>query len=148
MSLAPTGFSVEGLEDVEKVLDKLLPRQAQNLARAVNHGVASEVSKLVKKNVKPMRVSGVLSKSVAAKREKSPPDKPAAMVYIRSGKKEKYDGFYWRFVEHGTRHSAARPFVQPAIDEMRPRLSIVYREQFIKKLAAMARRHLKKVGRK
>lgn len=139
------GISVEGIDDVTKVFEQLLPRDAQNLARSVNHGVASQVAKEAK--IKAPKNTGNLKKAIAAKREKSPPDNPLALVYVRSGKKEKFDGFYWRFVEHGTKTAAANPFLQPTIDNIRPQLPSIYREQFVKKLAAMARRKLKKAGR-
>ncbi|WP_339064721.1 HK97-gp10 family putative phage morphogenesis protein [Teredinibacter turnerae] len=139
------GVVVEGVDDIVKLFNQLIPKDARNLARAVNQGVAAELAKEVRKAA-PKR-AGVLKKAVAAKRQKSPPDAPVSIVYVRSGKKEKYDGFYWRFVEHGTQNAAAHPFLQPSLDAMRPNLRGIYTEQFVKKLAAMAKRKMKKAGK-
>lgn len=136
-----------GLENIEKIFEEIAPRHARNLSRAVNHGIASEIAKKVKQNIKNNGIekTGNLRKSIKSKRRKSDPDKPVSDVVAASGKQAKNDGFYWRFIEHGTKHSSAKPFVAPAVQEIKSKLNEVYEEQFNKKLASAIRREQKKL---
>jgi len=141
-------IAVVGIDDVMKALGDMAPKYAKNLIRSTVHGVASEIAKKVKEKV-PVN-TGNLKKSVKAKRRKSPPDKPVSEVYFTAGKDAKNDGFYWRFIEHGTKgnskHNAipARPFVQPIKDEFAQKMPDIIREQFVKKLTKMTNAQLKK----
>ena len=42
-----------------------------------------------------------------------------ARVFPRQGSDQRHDGFYGRFVELGTVHMPARPFLRPALDHSR-----------------------------
>lgn len=119
---------------VDNILTEIAPREAHNLARATNHGVAGVVRNEIKK-VAP-KDSGKLKKSVKAKREKARFGVPYSTVRIGA--------FYWRFLEIGTSKIAARPFVDPTVERLRPRMADIWREQFGKKLQASLRRKAKK----
>ena len=43
------------------------------------------------------------------------------------GAKSKVDPFYWRFLEFGTKHMAARPFLQPAAERLPAAFDVVKR---------------------
>jgi len=141
-------IAVVGIDDVMKALGDMAPKYAKNLIRSTVHGVASEIAKQVKESA-PYKTNN-LKKSVKAKRRKSPPAKPVSEVYFTHGDEAKYDGFYWRFIEHGTKgndkHNAlpARPFVQPIKDEFSQKMPEIIREQFVKKLTKMTNAQLKK----
>lgn len=67
--------------------------------------------------------TGVLKNNIIIKRaeEKSEgAEKQTYLVTVRSGKfNAEGDAFYWRFVEFGTSHAAARPFMRPAFESMK-----------------------------
>lgn len=145
----PSKVEVIGLEGVNKVLKELVPKHARNLSRSLIHGLASETSKEAKKRVP--RDTGTLKKAIKAKRRKSPPDKPVSDVIVESGKKAKNDGFYWFFVEYGTGGPVPQPeqpFLRPAKDLIQANMPRIIDEQFKKKLAAAAKRELKKARKK
>jgi HK97 gp10 family phage protein len=126
---------IEGVEDIQKILDEIAPKHARNLMRTTIHGVASEITKLAKKKVP--KKTGNLKKAIKTKRKKSHPDKPVSQVYITTGRSAKYDGFYWRFVEYrtgGKTAQKARPFIRPASDYVRANFNKILKNQFGKKL--------------
>lgn len=147
---------INGIDDVKKLLDSILPRHANNIMRAVVHGVAGEAAKIAK-SIVPVD-TGDLRGAIKTKRGKSEPSKPVSYVYIQQGKGKKPDGFYWRFVEYGTGggdgshiaksvQSNAQPFLRPAADQINANLEAVMVDQFGKKLdktlARLAKKRLK-----
>jgi HK97 gp10 family phage protein len=140
---------ITGVEDVNKILSQIAPRHARNLMRATIHGVASNIAKDSKINA-PID-SGNLRKAIKAKRKKSPPDAPVSEVYIEHGRNAKYDAFYWRFVEYGTRGNTGRaehPFIRPAADKARANFKQTLTTEFGKKLEAALKREAKKRAKK
>lgn len=142
------GFEITGAADVERILKDIAPRHARNLMRATIHGVAGEIAKDAKRNA-PKR-SGLLKKSIIAKRRKSPPDAPVSTVNV-AGKDPKKLPFYWRFIEYGTggkNPQPERPFIRPAADKARANFQTVLTQQFGKKLEAALKREAKKRAKK
>jgi HK97 gp10 family phage protein len=159
------GFEITGADDVEKILKDIAPRHARNLMRATIHGVAGEIAKDAKRNA-PKR-SGLLKKSIIAKRRKSPPDAPVSTVNVE-GKDPKNLPFYWRFIEYGTRGykkgdrraggkgvakkdmapKPEQPFIRPAAEKARANFQTVLTQQFGKKLEAALKREAKKRAKK
>jgi len=130
-----------GLEDVDRMLGQLLPREANNLMRATVHGIAGEVAKDMKKRV-PMR-EGVLKKAIKTKRRRAQPGQPRSDVIITSTKNAKHNAWYWRFVEYGTsgpNPSREQPFVRPARDTAQSNIGVLLRAQFGKKLESRLKR--------
>ena len=72
---------------------------------------------------------------------------PVFLSCLISGKKAKHDGFYWRFVEHGTLGRDGQPFVQPALDAMYPKTDNLVGEMFTKKLQARFKKNLKIIAK-
>lgn len=140
------GFEITGTEDVNKILTQIAPRHARNLMRATIHGVASTIAKDAKANAP--EDTGALKKSIKAKRKKSPPDAPVSEVFVEHGGKAKYDAFYWRFVEYGTRSKAEHPFIRPAAGKARANYKQVLTAEFGKKLEAALKREAKKRAKK
>lgn len=154
-------FEIQGIKEIREVLDNLAPRHARNILKNTIYSVAAELRNDIKAAA-PVD-SGDLRKNVAAKNLRSHPDKPASVVYFKP------DGFYWRFVEHGTAPgkkgsrittnrgrsrsriqyrshpgTPARPFVMPAVNRMRTRLPQIINEKFTKALEKAVARELKK----
>lgn len=129
-------FEIQGIKDIQEVLDTLTPRHARNISKNTIYGVASELRNEVRAAA-PVH-EGELKRSVSARNEKSPPDQPVSIVYFKP------QGFHWRFVEHGTVKQPAAPFVTPAVNRMRSRLPQIINEKFTKALEKAVARELKK----
>lgn len=137
------GISVEGLDELEKVLNMMAPKAARNLMRSTIHGVASEIAKEAKR--KAPKDEGTLRKAIKAKRRRPKhPDAPFSDVIVTTGGTAKYDAFYWRFIEYGTTDQPEAPFFRPSIDLMRPQIPKIMEKQFGKKLETMLKRAAKK----
>lgn len=133
--MSESGVQLIGMDEIEDILTDLIPKEANNLSRAFVHGLAQEAAKLAKTKV-PKR-TGNLKKSIKAKRRRGKPGQPVADVIATQGKKAKHDGFYWRFVEHGTggdNPQPAQPFVRPAYDQIRANLAEYTDKVFTDKL--------------
>jgi HK97 gp10 family phage protein len=142
-------IDVEGIEEIQKVLREIPEKDAKNLVRATVRGIASEVNKEAKKRV-PVD-TGNLKKSLKVKAVRSPPFKPVFDVRAESGKSVKHDGFYWRFIEHGTggdSPSPEQPFIRPAVDLVFSKMNTLLHEMFIKKLRAAVARRKKQQAKK
>lgn len=136
-------MQVIGADDIAEVLSQFAPRVANNLAKSVIHGVASEITKKAKSKV-PKR-TGNLKKALATKRRRGKPGQPVSDVIVRQGRSAKNDGFYWRFVEYGTQNgSPEQPFIRPAKDAIFGQLDTIVEQQFKKKLIAAVNREKKR----
>lgn len=131
-------IEIEGLEDVQNMLEKIAPREARNLMRSTIAGVASEARKDIKARA-PVGNTKNLKKAVKAKRRRSPPDNPVSDVII--GK----DAFYWFMLEKGFVPGAAKQeFVRPVAHRIRAEFPRIVTQQFGKKLE----RRLKTLAKK
>lgn len=142
-----SGIKLEGLDELNDVLGRIAPKHARNLIRSTVHGAAGELRNDVKKRV-PSN-TGNLKRSIKVKRRRGSPDKPVSEVRADHGPKAKHDGFYWRFVEHGTSGGRfgpqpERPFLRPARDAFRAQYPQIVKRQFLKKFEALTKRELKK----
>lgn len=126
-------MKVTGIEDLQQMLNERAPRVARNLMRATVQGIASSIAKDAKANAPVL--TGNLKSAIKAKRSgRSKPDKPISLVTATSGKDKKHDAFYWRFVEYGTIHVPAHPFVEPAKKRAEANMSRLLKEEFCKRL--------------
>lgn len=142
-------IQIAGVEDVQTILDDLIPRHARNIMRATIHGIAQTIAKDAKLNA-PID-TGNLKRAIKAKRKRSYPDNPISEVIVTTGKNQKNDAFYWKFVERGTGGSnpqPERPFIRPASDKARANFKKTLAEEFGKKLEAAAIRESKKRAKK
>jgi HK97 gp10 family phage protein len=101
-----------GAKELSKLLKKLPVKVEKNFMRQAVRAGARVVVKDARKRVP--KNTGNLAKSlgVVSRRAKN----ITMSVKARSGKKQKNDGFYGRFIEFGTRKMAARPFLRPALE--------------------------------
>ena len=133
------GVEVVGDKEIMQILGEIAPKEARNLARSTIFGLAQRIAKGAKSRVKTD--TGNLKKSIYAKRDKSPPDKPVSSVRFKPS------GWYWRFVEYGTERGnnlEPRPFLRPAKLEVQASLKGIMREEFQKKLEKRIKAVLKK----
>lgn len=123
---------IEGIDQIQALLNERAPRAARNLMRATVQAVAQNIAKDAKANAP--KASGNLRKAIKAKRKKSPPNMPTSQVIVGEGKGEKPDAFYWKFVEYGTRFATAKPFITPAKERAKANMRAMLVEEFGKKL--------------
>ncbi len=120
-----TSVEIEGLDDLTKQLTRLvsLAKQQQYVMNAASYAlspIVKEVKRLAPKaeseyiryrngrkdKIKP----GGLKKAISRKRVKLEKSRGVALQ-IKYNK-----AFYWRFLEYGTPHMAAVPFIRPGFD--------------------------------
>lgn len=134
-------LTVDGIDELAELLEGFAPNVANNLMRATVHGVATDLAKEAKK-LAP-KDTGMLRKSIAAKRRKSKPDRPISDVIVR--RNAKYSGgYYWFLVEHGTQQNSEQPFMGPAREKLANELPGRLQQQFTKKLEQAVKREQKK----
>lgn len=126
---------VEGQKEVEKTLRKLAPRESRNLTRRLVVKVAALVRTDVRAKAREVvdRVTGNLFKAIRSKRERGRPDVFEASVTINL-KAGQPIAPHWHFIEFGTVKQRPRPFIAPTVEEWRPQMPRVYREEFGKQL--------------
>jgi HK97 gp10 family phage protein len=146
--MAQPGIRIEGLEELRELLNVMAPRAATNLLRAAVQGVAADIAAKARKNA-PVR-TGTLRKAIKAKRG-NPKDNrgmPFSDVIVEHGKNAKHDAFYWHFVEHGTKGGVKKQrFLGRALEEMRPQVPKLMREQVGVRLEKMLARAAKKAAK-
>jgi len=132
------GVVIEGLDELRETLERVAPRQAQNILRSAIHATAGKVRNSMRRRAPSDRP--VLKKSIKSVRRRVRAGALISDVVITKGRGERYDGFHWHFIEFGTRHHRAQPFIRPTVREVQPQVPMIMREEFGKKFErAMAR---------
>ena len=100
---------VEGTEELLRTLQRLHPSLAENGLRAGVGAVGREIVKEARRNLAPHRKTGNLSRSLGVSTRINRIERAVTgKARTRSGK---YDGFYGRFLEFGTRYIAPVAFL-------------------------------------
>ena len=139
-------IKTQGIEQVQDFLRDYAPKEAIKLLNNTMRAVTVEYKKEVQRRAPTHRTLN-LKKSIKVKKRKAPRYEPRFSVVFDQGKKAKHDGFYWRFVEHGTLGRDGQPFVQPALDAMYPKTDALVGEMFTKKLQARLKKNLKIIAK-
>lgn len=161
-------METEGLEELTDLLKHVAPRSANNVMRNAVMDLARDVRDEMKQRVPSD--TGTLKKAIKAKRRRAKHDELRADVEITQGKGQRYDGFYWHFVEFGTkgytagdtretssgRHRVnrnvpprpAQPFINPSAEAIRPQVPRLMREHFGKRYEKEMQRLAKRKGKK
>jgi HK97 gp10 family phage protein len=119
---ATKGVTIEGLEELHDVLLEVAPREARTILQKTVDGIAAHIADRLRARA-PVR-KGKLRAAIYSARAKAKSGKPAADVRIKA------DGFYWHFVEFGTVHARARPFIVPTVESERVRAAEKFKEDF------------------
>ena len=144
------GVELLGLDEINDILSNLIPREANNLSKAMIFGFAQHAAKEFKTKL-PTGGTGNLKRSIKAKKARSFPGKPSSYVRATRGKRSKGGGFYWRFIEHGTggkNPQSAQPFVAPVLNKMNAEMPKLVDEIFTKKLAGSVKRAKKRISKR
>lgn len=139
---AVRGVVIEGLDELQDTLLNVTPREANALLKRVTLSIAEGMAAKMRTSV-PVR-TGKLRDAIVAQQGKQRPNKPSAEVIIQSGKGAKRNAFYWHFVEFGTRHMKAEPFIVPSVESERPQVQQKFREGFGQELERTLARKAKR----
>jgi hypothetical protein len=138
-------MKITGIEDVQKILEDIAPKRATNLITATIRGIATEIKKEIKGNA-PKNTHNLI-KSLKVKKARSDKFTPVFKVVFESGNNAKYDGFYWRFIEHGQSpfgNNGHANFVRRSRLKIESNLDFYLASQFSKKLESAIKRELKR----
>ena len=130
-------FTITGIDDVNRTLQEIAPREAKNLMRVTVHDIASQIAKAAAQ--KAPSDEGDLKKGIKTKREPGSKDSVESKVRARP--------FYWSYLEYGQGPDGVEhAFFLKTLEELRPNLDRVYLEAFVKKLEARLARERKRAG--
>ena len=123
-------MKIEGLEALEKAIDKMEKRFERAMVLATREG-AKIVTKAAKENCRVE--TGNLKRSIKYKiAKRKTPGEVVAVIGPTVGKRARYDGWYGRLVENGTSKAPPHPFLRPALDNnqqvVQERIAQVYRD--------------------
>lgn len=119
---------LKGLNDIDDMLSKIAPRQAQNIMRATIHGVAGTIRDDAKKAM-PVD-EGDMRKGTKIKRERTVRGQLLSTVRVAGA-------FYWRFVEYGQGPDGVEvAMFGKAVAKYRSRQNEIFLQQFGKKFEA------------
>ncbi len=110
---------IDGLDELARVLHAMGPDLAKNALRA---GVRAG-AKVIADEARATNLddTGRTDRAIYIKhiREESTASQQTFYVGVRSGRRERKknrDAYYWRYIEFGTAHIAAHPFMRPAFE--------------------------------
>lgn len=129
-----TTMEMTGLDELRETLTDVAPREANNILRATVHGIAGLVRDAMKARV--TKLTGALAQSIKAVRRRS----PAPNVHV-SDVRVGGTAPYGLMLEWGTSKTKAQPYIVPTVEQVRPTMPRLYKEEFGEKFEkAMARR--------
>lgn len=127
-------MTIRGIDDVNRTLRMIAPREARNLMRSTVQTIATGVGKNAQQHV-PMD-DGDLYRSIKAKRERMP-DRNTVRSTVRVNRR----AFYWRFLEYGDGPDGVEhAFFFRALQNFRAEMDQIYLRVFVKKLQARLKR--------
>lgn len=145
-------MKIEGAEQTIKALASLGITKARHVIRASVRAQAADarnrvranapvhdfdaVKKEPKKGIDTVTKKGTLKKAIIAKDRKPRGNKFQSNVVITEGKSAKHDGYFWKFIEHGTIHKGAEPFIKPVEDEKKATAESDMQREFENKVEA------------
>jgi len=131
------GLQITGVEELVKNFD-LMGRDAANLARGATHKVATVVTKRAKRNAP--KSSSRLRKAIKTKRRREWKGmfRSDTIVLRGDSRADPKGAFYWHFVEFGTLHQAAQPFIGPAIKETEAEAFTIYENEVVRRTIKLA----------
>jgi len=135
---------LDGLEELDRMANRIAPKKARSLARSSVHKVAGQVRDEMRQRAP--KDDGTLRRAIFTKRERGTQDSVSSAVRIAHGKTAKHDAWYWHMVEFGTVRLLARPFIEPTVENVQPKLPNLYREEFGRRLEKELEREARKMG--
>lgn len=136
-----SGVNLVGMKDLEETLTTVSPREAKNILRRTTFGLAGVVTEKIK--ARAPRRTGKYARAIKRKRNRGTKTRVEASVVAESGKNQ--HGFKWAWLEFGTVDMAARPHIVPSVEEIRPSVPGIFRQEFgVQFQKEMAKRNKKR----
>lgn len=123
-----SGVKIEGLEELKKTLQDVMPREATNILRRTTLTIASAVRDEVRTKA-PVN-TGALRRAIKSKRDRGTKTSISASVIADAGGGRSGRGYHWHFLEFGTVKMTAQPFIVPTVEAMRSKTDEMYRKEF------------------
>ncbi len=132
--------TLTGIEDVERLLSQIAPREAKNIMRATVHDMAKKIRDDAKAGMP--EEEGTMKAATKHKRERGTPW--AVESTVRVGR----EAFYWRFLEYGDGpDGVAYDFFLRSVHGMRAMMMSTFLTSFGQKFEAAAARAAKRAAR-
>jgi len=122
------GIEIEGAKYVRQTLGDVMPKEARAIARRAVTAVARYVRDTARNNVPTD--TGTLKKAIRSRRRKGGRDAANAGIFVTTGNEARNDGWYWGFIEFGTKKMKAQPFIQPTLAEWRSKAPKVFADEW------------------
>ena len=138
-------FKVSGIEDVNRILGDLAPKEARNLMRAVTFDIAKQAAEAATGFTPDDPSTGVgdLKSSIKARRDRGDRTKTEASVRVKNPTRN----YFWKFLEYGDGPDGVEhAMFAKALEKIRPDMPKIYVEAFARKLIARLKRERKRVG--
>jgi len=136
-----SGVKLVGMADLQKTLKEVTPREAKNILRRTTYGLAGVVTDKIK--ARAPRRTGKYAKAIKRKRNRGTKTQIEASVVAEGGKNK--HGFKWAWLEFGTVNMPAQPHIVPSVEEIRPSVDGIYRQEFgVQYEKEMAKRNKKR----
>jgi len=140
---------IEGIRELKETLKTVSPAEGRRIARRTVTRVARQVRDSARERA-PVQ-TGNLKRSVKSRRAQGAPDRAEAEVYADKSGGRTGSGYHWHLLEFGTVRMPAQPFINPTIEEYRPRIPTIYQQewwpQYRKEMAKRARKQAQRQGR-
>lgn len=115
-------LEMEGLAELRETLERILPDEAEKILRQTVHNLGERVGDMLKGAVK--KVTHQAERSIKVRKKRGEKHFPVAEV--RGGATAPY----LIMLEYGTRKTKAQPFITPTVEQVKPDLPRIYREEF------------------
>ena len=140
--MARAATRIDGLDELRKTLRDVSPAEGTRIARRTVTRIAREVRDATR-NRAPVD-TGNLRRSIKSKRSRGGPGEAEAEVYVDRSGGRSGSGYHWHLLEFGTRKMPAQPFTNPTIEEYRPKVPGMYRDQWFRESAKEMEKRAKK----
>jgi HK97 gp10 family phage protein len=110
-------------------------------AKAPTHG--EDVYKKEKSGIDKITKKGTLKRAVRSKDRKPRGNMFQSNVIITEGQNAKNDGYFWKYIEHGTIKQGAEPFIKPVEDSKRMTAESDMKAEFIAKVEQAIQKAIK-----
>lgn len=108
-----SGLEIQGLDELAKVMRRMDERLARNVLRGAPNAAAKLAVQQMRAAVP--RNTGTLRRAIKHRARRRQDGTPGAQIYVERGASAKADGFYWRFLEFGTRYIPRRAFMRDTL---------------------------------
>ena len=121
-------MQITGVQELERMTSQIAPRRARNLARSTVHYIAGQVRREMRRRAP--RDEGTLRRAIKSVRRRMRGNQAISDVRIEHGSQAKHNAWHWHFIEFGTLHKSAQPYIRPTVEDMTPRIPAIYRKEF------------------